>query len=170
MLRVVAHRSTRTASRVCDPDGIASSSGDDQPLSARELARRAGVSEGTIRNWAKLDRAPLEPHRRRDDRGFTYSVAQLRRFCVAHPELRATRRAIAHLDDTAATPLDAASLRAAVAIVRAATVVHLDSVRATADHAHQTASAYREHLDALATALDGLDVLLARLAPSEPSL
>ena len=148
---------------------MASSSGDDQPLSARELARRAGVSEGTIRNWAKLDHGPLQPHGRHGDRRFTYTVAQLRRFCAAHPDLRATRRAIAHLDDTEATPLDSATLRAAIAVVRAATVAHLDSVRATADHAHQAASTYREHLDALATALAGLDALLARLTPPQPS-
>ena len=156
---------------MCDPDPVPPHSGDDLPLSLRELARRAAITEGSLRNWAKRQDRPLRT-RRHGPRSVTSTVRELRAFCAAHlGDLPGARKALAHLDSPTAT-LDADSLRtvleAVVAAVRATTAAHVELAQAATGRAENTAITSRAHATALTDALRGLDDALTRITPATP--
>ncbi|MGI9000481.1 MAG: helix-turn-helix transcriptional regulator [Pseudonocardia sp.] len=150
---------------------MAPGSGDDQSLSLRELARRTGISDGTLRSWARHPERPLRLHRS-GRRSVDVTVGELRAFCASHPELPATRTVVANLDSPTAT-VDAevllAVLGTVVSAMRAATAAQLDVVQTSAGQAENSAVICRAHATALAGALDGLDFALALITvrPSE---
>ncbi|WP_219418588.1 hypothetical protein [Pseudonocardia nigra] len=130
----------------------------------RELARRAGIAEGSLRSWAKRQDRPLRTQRY-GARSVTSTIADLRVFCAAHlDELPAAKRALAHLDSPTAA-LDAESLRkvleAVITAVRATTAAHVEL-------ADNTATTCRAHATALTSALRGLDDALTRITPVAP--
>jgi hypothetical protein len=152
---------------MCDPGPVAPTSGDDQPLPLRELVRRAGVSDGTLRNWARLRDRPLRTERAGPRTVFS-TVAELRGFCAAHSELRATKAVLARLDSPA-IELDPATLRglleAVLTAVRAATAAHLELAQTSLEHTETAVVTCRTHAAALTSALHGLDNALIRFAP-----
>lgn len=156
---------------MADPGPVAPTSGEDALLSLRELARRTGVSEGTLRRWAKEVDPPLRV-RRSSGRVVGVTVADLRAFCAAHPTLRAAGAALARLDHPAADDLAAETLRtvlgAVVAAVRTTTAAQLDLAQTSAGQAQNAAVTCRDHAAALASALGGLDDALIRIAPPSP--
>lgn len=136
-------------------------SGDDLQLPLRELARRSGISEGTLRNWATRQDPRLHSHRHAP-RLVTSTVADLRAFCAVHPELPAAKRALVRLDSPTAA-LDVEALRrvleAVIVAVRATTAAHIEL-------ADNTTTTCRAHAAALTGALHGLDDALTRITPS----
>lgn len=148
---------------MCNPGRVSPGAGDEQLFPRRELARRAGVSEGTLRNWETGQDPPLRT-RRGTGRTVTSTLADLRAFCAAHPELPAAGRAAAHLNSPTAS-LDIASLRsvleAVLAAVRATTAAH----RELADN---SAVMCRDHSAALNSALQRLDHAVTRIFPIPP--
>lgn len=148
---------------MCDPNLVPSSRGDDQPMPRRELARLAGISEGTLRNW-ETGHSPALRIRRGAGRSVTSTAADLRAFCAAHPELPAVKKATTQLDSpTAALDLDTLRtvLLAMIAALRATTAAHVE----LADH---TSTLCRDHSAALSNALHGLDTALSRITPDQP--
>ncbi|MGI5126259.1 transposase [Pseudonocardia sp. CA-107938] len=136
--------------------------GDDELVSLRELARRTGVSEGTLRNWEKQHEPRLRINRRAP-RSATSTIADLRAFCAAHPDLPGARKALVRLDSPAAL-MDVETLRwtleAVIVAVRATMAAHIEL-------ADNTTTAHRAHATALTGALRGLDDALARIAPAD---
>jgi hypothetical protein len=146
-------------------------SGDDLPLPLRELARRAGITEGSLRSWAKRQDRPLRTQRH-GPRSVTSTTGELRAFCAAHlDDLPAAKRALAHLDSPTAA-LDTDSLRkvleAVIAAVRATTAAHVELAQDATGRAENTAITCRAHATALTNALRGLDDALTRITPATP--
>jgi transposase-like protein len=149
---------------------MAPTSDGDQPLPLRELARRAEISDGTLRNWVRHHGLPRRSRTgERHPKGVT--INDLRAFCAAHAELWATRTVLAHLDNLAAN-LDTDELRAVlgavVTAVHAATAAHLHLAQTSAGQAENVAASCRAHAAALAAAVRGLDDALTRISQPPP--
>jgi hypothetical protein len=142
-------------------------SGDDTPVPLRELARRAGVSDGTLRNWAQRPDRPLQVQRT-GSRSVSSTVNALRAFCADHGGLPAARTALARLNHPV-IGLDPAEfqevLAVVVAAVRAATAAHVELAQASTGLADNAATVSRVHADALSRLLPDLDDAMTRLSP-----
>jgi len=132
-------------------------------VSRRELSRRAAISEGTLRNW-ETEHDPALRTRRGPGRSVSSTVADVRAFCAAHPDLPAARRAVAHLDSPN-TALDIESLRtileAVLTAVRVSTAAHVEL-------ANHTTILGRDHSATLSRALHGLDDALTQITSARP--
>ena len=149
-----------------------SAHGEDRPLSASELAQYAGVAPNTIRSWTQQADRPLAFIK---DTGWneSYTIAQLRAFCAAHPNLTGVRRARHQLDaDPGGLPDDRQpeQVRAAVLNLRIAAQAALDVAAIAARQAEQNAAAHREQIDRLALMIRSYDDLLTQFtAPATPA-
>lgn len=94
----------------------------------------------------------------------TSTIANLRAFCAAHPELPGARRALAHFDGvTVDTHALRTVLGVALAAFRAATAAQLEVAQSGATIVGDAMTACRAHAAALTTALNSLDEALVRI-------
>lgn len=148
-----------------------SANGEDEPLSASELASYVGVSPNTIRSWAQLLDRPLACTQHLNGHP-TYTVAQLRAFCAAHPNLIGVRRARLQLTAEHESPPHEQrheQVRSAVLNLRIAAQAALDVATIAAQQAEQNAASHRQQIDRLALMIRSYDDLLTQFtAPATP--
>lgn len=161
-------------------------------MSLPELARALGVvSVSCLRTWAKSD-PPLRGTETPSGQTL-YTWAQLRAFCVLHPERPKARAVTAwfaardHGEAASGTPTanpdpastrspqphdgaaDPQQVRAILGDLRAAADYTVNAVLSAARSAEHTATAHREQIEALAAAIRSYDDLLTQLtAPVSP--
>jgi hypothetical protein len=145
-------------------------------FTAPEIARRAGVSPETIRNWTKRA-SPLETVRTPDGRT-RHTWALLIEFCESNPGLQKAagvlRRAKvrenpppALQEPSTSTAAQLESLKSLARDLRTAAQTNLEAVRTAARLAEETARAHREQLDQLAMTFAAYDSALSQLTAPE---
>jgi hypothetical protein len=149
---------------------------DDEPLTAAELGRRAGVTQTTIKNWATKHSPPLATvpspdHSRR------FTQRDLLTFCETHPGLPAVRKVRQALRQAyklpqrgpgdSETASDIEALKSLARNLRTAALQHLQAALTAARQAEETARSHREQLEQLAVSIASYDDALTLLtAPS----
>ncbi len=138
-------------------------SGNDVPLSLRELAQEARVSETTLRNWTKLSPRPLTGTR--TGRTTLYTWTQLRAFCADHEDLPKSRsvQKTSRQPPPGALPADLAHVSAALHNLRAAAGSTLDAALSSVRLAEATAASHREQVEALQATISAYDDLITQL-------
>lgn len=150
-------------------------------MTARALAREAGVSATTLQNWASLSADPL-PTTTTPDGWVRFTWAQLIPFCEANiGRLPAAAKVLERVDGSQMQPgssaeplddpLDDEQWRAVARNMKAAAHANLQSALVAARQAEESARAHREQLEAIETALaaydDALTQLLSPLTPND---
>lgn len=139
-------------------------------LHAAELAKRAGLSATTIRNWTR--RQPALVSARTPDGKLRFSWADFISYCKANPGLRGAARVLRGSQAESAqggpsTPLDPAveaeSLRAVARDLKTACQRTMDALVTAARLAEETARAHREQLEQLTTTMAAYDAALSQM-------
>jgi hypothetical protein len=133
---------------------------DDERVSRAELARLAGVSSTTLRNWTRVADRPLVTTLVGSSEMFTWG--DLLRFCADHPAMPAThavlRRASTRSSSTGiGADQDEATLRAALRDMKTAVDAGITAVARSAALAREVASAHEDIVGQLSVIVRAYD-------------
>lgn len=134
----------------------------DALMSRGQLARQAGVSATTLRNWTIRDDRPLQTVTTASGIQM-YSWRLLLEFCHEHPELRGVETALARsrellrANNGGSSTGDQLTLRAALRDLKMAVDRSLAAVTRSAQLAQETATAHVEIVSALRDTIRAYD-------------
>lgn len=142
-----------------------------RPLTAGEIAKLAGVSESTIRNWTR-EQPPLQTITT-GARSIGFTWVHLLEFCQLRTDLRGARsvldraRALQAPQGAAiqavTPPIDIESALSVARAMRSAAESNLDAALIAARQAEATARAHREQLEQLKATIAAYDTALSAL-------
>ncbi|MBV9484638.1 MAG: hypothetical protein JO246_01120, partial [Frankiaceae bacterium] len=120
---------------------------DAELMSRAALAKQAGISSTTLRNWSELADQPLEVVRTVAGARL-YSWSALLRFCDRHPDLHGVAAVRARQRNVAETPGDP-NVRIALAEMKGALDANLAAIARATRLATETAASHAETVAAL---------------------